>query len=115
MRRTTSPGLAVVLSLLLLISSDISAFAGINFVPGQGVVLTGADGVVLTGVDGVVLTGADGVVLTAAEGVVLTGSDAVGLQGLDPELAVVLNLLPDSSAVNVVVVFHQMPADADLD
>jgi len=25
---------------------------------------------------------------------------------------VVLNLLPDSSAVNVVVVFHHMPADA---
>jgi len=139
MRRITSPGFAVALSLLLLISSEISVFAGITFVPGQGVVLTGADGVVLTGADGVVLTGADAVVLTGAEGVVLTGADgvvltgadsltytgaegvvltgadAVGLQGLDPELAVVLNLLPDSSAVNVVVVFHHMPADADLD
>jgi serine protease AprX len=139
MRRITSPGFASALSLFLLISSEISVFAGITFVPGQGVVLTGADGVVLTGADGVVLTGADGVVLTGAdgvvltgadgvvltgadsltytgaEGVVLTGADAVGLQGFDPELAVVLNLLPDSSAVNVVVVFHHMPADADLE
>jgi len=68
MRRITSPGFAVALSLLLLISSEISVFAGITFVPGQGVVLTGADGVVLTGADGVVLTGADAVVLTGADG-----------------------------------------------
>src|SRR5438132_6882354 len=129
MRRLTSPGFASALSLLLLISFEISVFAGINFVPGQGVVLTGADGVVLTGADGVVLTGADGVVLTGADGVVLTGADALtytgvdgvvltgadstGIQSLDPQLALTLNYLPDSSAVNVFFVFHQMPTADD--
>src|SRR3989454_3514279 len=139
MRRITSPGFAVALSLLLLISSEISVFAGISFVPGQGVVLTGADGVVLTGADGVVLTGADGVVLTGADGVVLTGADGVvltgadaltyageegvvltgadstGIRSLDPELTWVLDGLPDSSAINVFVVFHRMPAPSDFD
>src|SRR5438132_8410846 len=121
MRRLTSPGFASALSLLLLISFEISVFAGINFVPGQGVVLTGADGVVLTGADGVVLTGADGVVLTGADaltytgvdGVVLTGADSTGIQSLDPQLALTLNYLPDSSAVNVFFVFHQMPTADD--
>ncbi|HWN97859.1 MAG TPA: S8 family serine peptidase [Blastocatellia bacterium] len=138
MRRITSPGLAVLLSLLLVVNSPIPAFAGITFIPGQGLVLTGADGLVLTGAEGLVLTGADALMLTGAEGLVLTGADAlvltgadaltftgadgwvptiadsVGLQSIDPELAVLLDGLPDSSAINVVVVFHHIPADADL-
>jgi serine protease AprX len=139
MRRITSPGLTVLLSLFLLINPQISAFAGITFVAGQGLVLTGADGLVLTGADGLVLTGADGLVLTGADGLVLTGADGLvltgadaitytgvdglvltgadstGLRSVDPELAVLLNLLPDSSAINVFVVFYHIPADADLD
>jgi Subtilase family len=139
MRRITSPGLAVLLSLFLLINAELRAFAGITFIPGQGLVLTGADGLVLTGADGLVLTGADGLVLTGADGLVLTGADglvltgadaltytgldglvltgadSIGLLSIDPELAVLLNRLPDSSAINVFVIFHHIPTEADLD
>jgi serine protease AprX len=139
MRRIKSPGLTFLLSLFILINAELRAFGGITFVAGQGLVLTGADGLVLTGADGLVLTGADGLVLTGADGLVLTGADGLvltgadavtytgtdglvltgadssGLRSLDPELAVLLNRLPDSSAINVFVVFHQMPTDADLD
>ena len=94
---------------------------GVVLTGADGVVLTGADGVVLTGADGVVLTGADGVVLTGAdaftytglEGVVLTGADTTGIRSIDPELAILLNNLPDSSAINVFLVFHRMPTEAD--
>lgn len=139
MRKTSSPVVVVLFSAFLIFHSSINAFAGISFTLGQGVVLTGADGVVLTGADGVVLTGADGVVLTGADGVVLTGADGVvltgadaltytgadgvvltgadstGLRSFDPELAWLLNTLPDSSAINVFVVFHKMPTAADFD
>src|SRR5687768_13206049 len=94
---------------------------GVVLTGADGVVLTGADGVVLTGADGVVLTGADGVVLTGADvntftrpyGVVLTGADSVGIKSLDPELALMMNRLPDTSAINVVVVYHRMPTTED--
>jgi serine protease AprX len=133
MNRRTSPRITALLALIFLLQNSITTLAGIVFMSGQGVVLTGADGVVLTGADGVVLTGADGVVLTGADGVVLTGADGVvltgadaftytgldgvvltgadsnGIQSLDPQLALTLNTLPDSSAVNVFVVFHHMP------
>jgi serine protease AprX len=137
MRKAHSPTLVLLISALLLIQLTTSAFAGISFIAGEGVVLTGAEGVVLTGAEGVVLTGAEGVVLTGAEGVVLTGAEGVvltgaealtytgvegvvltgaesgGLCSFDPELAWLLNLLPDSSAVNVFVIFHQMPTEDD--
>src|ERR1044072_797641 len=137
MKRITSPRLTAVISFLLVFHYSITAFAGITLIPGQGVVLTGADGVVLTGADGVVLTGADGVVLTCAdgvvltgadgvvltgadfltyigaEGVVLTGADSVGINSLDPDLGQLLNGLPDTSAINVFIAFHEMPAEAD--
>jgi serine protease AprX len=127
------------LSALLIFQSASNAYGGITLVPGQGVVLTGADGVVLTGADGVVLTGADsllltgaeGVVLTGADGVVLTGADAltftglegvvltgadsVGIESLDPELAWALDSLPNTSFINVIVVFHRIPTDSDFD
>lgn len=139
MKRFTSPRLIVVISFLLLFHYSITAFAGITLIPGQGIVLTGADGIVLTGADGVVLTGADGVILTGADGVVLTGADgvvltgadvltyigvegvvrtgadSVGINSLDPELGQILNGLPDTSAINVFIVFHQMPTEADFD
>src|SRR5918911_3902748 len=122
MKKATSPKSAVIFLILLILHSTIPAYAGISFIPGQGVVLTGADGVVLTGADGVVLTGADGVVLTGADaftytgtdGVVLTGADSTGIKSVDPELALALNILPDSSAINVFVIFYRMPTDDDL-
>ncbi|HEY9232897.1 MAG TPA: S8 family serine peptidase [Blastocatellia bacterium] len=138
MNRITSPRVAALLALFLLTQNAMTAMAGIVFTAGQGVVLTGADGVVLTGADGVVLTGADGVVLTGADGVVLTGADGVvltgadaltytgvngvvltgadstGIQSLDPQLALTLNALPDSSTVNVFIVFHRIPGADDL-
>ena len=137
MRKANSPTLVLLFLAILIFQS--TAFAGISFIPGQGVVLTGAEGVVLTGAEGVVLTGAEGVVLTGAEGVVLTGAEGVvltgaeaitytgaegvvltgaestGLRSFDPELAWQLGGLPDSSAINVFVVFHRMPISADFD
>jgi serine protease AprX len=139
MRKVNSPVVVVLFSTLLILHSSITALAGISFIQGQGVVLTGAEGVVLTGAEGVVLTGAEGVVLTGAEGVVLTGAegvvltgaealtytgeervdpignDSTGIRSFDPELAWLLNTLPDSSAINVFVVFYRMPAAADFD
>jgi serine protease AprX len=138
MKRITSPGLAVLLSLSIFTLTAIPALAGITFIPGQGLVLTGADGLVLTGDQGLVLTGADGLLLaggqglvltgadgllltgadaltyTSVEGLVLTGADSSGLQSLDPELAVLLDQLPDTSAINVFVIYHSMPTDSDL-
>lgn len=138
MRKAKSPALVVLFSALLLLHTS-TAFAGILFTGGQGLVLTGADGLVLTGADGLVLTGADGLVLTGAdglvltgadglvltgadaltytagEGLVLTGADSTGIRSFDPALAWILNGLPDSSAINVFVVFHHMPAADDFD
>jgi serine protease AprX len=154
MKRITSPKFFPILAALLIIQLTINAFAGVSFIRGEGVVLTGADGVVLTGADGVVLTGADGVVLTGADGVVLTGADGVvltgadgvvltgadgvvltgadsitytrpygvvltgadstGLQSFDPNLALLMDRSPDTSFINVVVVFHRMPTETDL-
>ena len=144
MRKADSPVLVILFSALLILHFSITAFAGISFTPGQGLVLTGADGLVLTGADGLVLTGADNAMLTASEGLVLTGADGLvltgadaltytgeeglvltgadstgddstGIRSFDPELAWLLNTLPDSSAVNVFVVFYRMPNFADFD
>jgi len=68
----------------------------------------------LTGADGVMLTGADALTYTGLEGVMLTGADQAGLQGFDSELAMALDGLPDTSFLNVFVVFHHQPTDADL-
>lgn len=122
MRRKTSPGFTIILCLLFFLQCPTSIFAGITFTPGQGLVLSGADGLVLSGADGLVLSGADGLVLsgadaisyTGADGLVLAGAYSTGIRSLDPELAFLLDLLPDSSAINVFVVFYRMPTDADL-
>ena len=139
MKRFTSPVLSLLLTCGVIATLASQSLAGILFVKGEGitltdgqaVVLTGADAVVLTGADGslltegqaVVLTGADAVVLTGADwltfvgtqAVVLTGADGTGLQSLDPELGLLLNNLPDTSAINVVIVFHRMPTEEDFD
>src|SRR5215467_4650918 len=139
MTRLTSPTVAVSLALILTLTCASPTYAGVNFTSGQGVVLTGAEGVVLTGAEGVVLTGAEGVVLTGAEGVVLTGAEGVvltgaeaitytgpegvvltgaeqatGIQSFDPDLAVLLDNLPDTSAINVFIVYYHLPTDSDL-
>lgn len=122
--------LMLALSPLALAGLTFTAGQGVTLTSGQGVVLTGADGVVLTGADGVVLTGADGIKLTGADGIVLTGADAItyagtdgvvltgadsaGLRSFDPELALIMEQMPDSSAINVFVIFHRMPAEEDL-
>ncbi|HXG64074.1 MAG TPA: S8 family serine peptidase [Blastocatellia bacterium] len=137
MRSFSSPLLKIVASFLLAISLATSAFAGITFTPGQGVILTGAEGVILTGAEGVILTGAEGVILTGAEGVILTGAEGViltgaealtyigpdgviltgaegtGIRSLDPELAFLLDALPDTSFINVFITFHRMPTQED--
>src|SRR5882724_8903049 len=104
MRKADSPVLVILFSALLILHSSITAFAGISFTPGQGLVLTGADALTYTGEEGLVLTGADS-----------TGDDSTGIRSFDPELAWLLNTLPDSSAVNVFVVFYRMPNFADFD
>jgi serine protease AprX len=139
MRKAHSPVVAILFSVLLILHSSISGFAGVSLITGQGVTLTGADGVTLTGADGVTLTGADtvlltgtnGVTLTGADGVWLTGADALtytgvdevvpgvpassGIRSVDAELAWLLNTLPDSSAVNVFLVFYRTPTASDFD
>ena len=95
---------------------------GVVLTGAEGLVLTGAEGVRLTGADGVRLTGADGVLFIGADantftrpyGVVLPGGDAVGIKSLDPELAMIMNRLPDTSAINVFVIYQRMPTDSDL-
>src|SRR5215471_10972962 len=131
MRKHPSPVLTLAVTILLILSLALPCLAGITFNPGQGVVMTGADGVVMTGADGVVMTGADGFSLTGVQGVVMTGADAftytdpegvvmtgadqAGLQGFDPELAMLLSNLPDTSAINVAVIYHNLPTSQDLD
>jgi serine protease AprX len=139
MRKAHSPAVVILFSVLLVLHSSISTLAGISFTPGQGVMLAGADGVMLEGADSVMLTGAEGVMLAGADGVMLEGADCVqlvgadaltytgvdevvpgsgvstGIRSVDAELAWLLNTLPDSSAVNVFLVFHRMPAASDFD
>src|SRR5215831_3789015 len=131
MKKYPSPILTLAVIVLLVLSLALPCLAGVTFTPGQGVTILGADGVVMTGADGVVMTGADGfsltgvqgVVMTGAdgftytgpEGVVMTGADQAGLQGFDPELAMLLSNLPDTSAINVAVIYHSLPTSQDLD
>ena len=139
MKKHPSPILTLAVIVLLVLSLALPCLAGVTFTPGQGVtilggqgvVMTGADGIFMTGDEGVVMTGADGFSLTGVQGVVMTGADAftytdpegvvmtgadqAGLQGFDPELAMLLSKLPDTSAINVAVIYHSMPTAQDLD
>ncbi|HVF91551.1 MAG TPA: S8 family serine peptidase [Blastocatellia bacterium] len=121
---------------LFLTNSNAVVLTGADAVVLTGadaVVLTGADAVVLTGADAVVLTGADGAPLTETDGFVFTGSDSLtytrpyavvltgadsdqprGIKSVDPQLALVLNELPDSSSINVFITFHRTPSEEDL-
>lgn len=114
---------------------------GVTVTGADGVTVTGADGVTVTGADGqiysippngVTVTGADMISMLKVNGVTVTGADNVmlpvpygltsstrtdtgrGLQSIDPELALWLSDPTDDSNINAVVVYHQMPTDADI-
>jgi hypothetical protein len=103
-----------ILMVVLILALSQIALAGLTFTAGQGIALTPGQGVVLTGADGVVLTGADAITYASSDGVVLTGADSTGLRSFDPELALIMEQMPDSSAINVFVIFHRMPTEEDL-
>src|SRR4030095_17142336 len=44
----------------------------------------------------------------------LAPASGIGLQSIDPELAITLNNVTDDSNLNAVVVYHQLPTEADL-
>lgn len=107
---------------------------GIAVTGADGIAVTGADGIVVTGADGrvfsispngIAVTGADGIAVTGADGIAVTGADTInglitpvlqqiGLQSLDPELALTLNQLTDDRNVNVAIVYHRLPTNADI-
>lgn len=129
---------AVVVCLLILLQTNLTAFGGITLTPGQGLsftntdalILTAADGMILSGPDALILTAADALTVTAADALILTAADALtytgadapipvgtalqGIQSIDPELALLLDQLPNTSAINVFVAFHRLPSEADL-
>ena len=100
----------------------------------DGITASGADGIVfsiapnaitISGLNGITASGADGITISGADSFVNTGVNSViaalnrtvgqtGLQSVDPELAVLLNRLTDDSNVDAVVVYHNLPNDADL-
>jgi serine protease AprX len=123
-------------------SRQIANANGITATGADGITISGADGITATGADGNVysiptnsltLIGANLVVVANAHGISLSGADSIcdtgveavtslieagseqtGLRSVDPELAITLNRLTDDSSVNAVIVFHQLPTDADL-
>ena len=123
-------------------SREIANANGITATGADGITISGADGITATGADGQVysiptnsltLVGANLLVVANAHGISLTGLDSItdtgvdaitsliesgseqtGLRSVDPELAITLNRLTDDSSVNAVIVFHQLPTDADL-
>jgi serine protease AprX len=81
----------------------------------DGLSFAGVTGIVMTGADGIVMTGADGIVMTGADGIVMTGADTTtGLRSVDPELAILLNRIADDSGINAVLVYYNLPTEADL-
>jgi len=100
----------------------------------DGITATGADGqvfsispngITITGADGITATGADGINILGAEDITLTGTAAIaatldaaqtqtGLRSVDPELAVLLNETTDDSNIGAVIVYYQLPTDADI-
>jgi serine protease AprX len=112
----------------------VNSPAAVNISGANGITATGADGQIisisstslsLTGVNLLVVSGSQNVTWSGARGIVETGLAALtssligntiqsGLKSVDPELALQLNRLTDDSTVNAVIVYYQMPTDADL-
>jgi len=115
---------------------------GITATGADGITISGADGITATGADGSVysipagsltLVGVNLLVVANAQGITISGansitnsgvdaltalinsgSDQTGLRSIDPELAITLNRMTDDSSVNAVIIFHQLPTEADL-
>ena len=107
---------------------------GITVSGADGITVSGADAITATGLDGTIfsitpagitISGADGITISGADSFVETGVNALiaalnagtgqtGIRSVDPELAVLLNRLTDDSNVAAVIVYHQMPTDADI-
>src|SRR2546429_167365 len=117
-------------------ADSILAFTpnGITASGADGITATGADGIIfsitpnavtISGVNGITASGADGITISGADSFVQTGTNAVmaalndatnrvGLQSFDPELAILLNRMTDDSNVDAVIVYYQVPTDADI-
>jgi serine protease AprX len=114
---------------------------GLTVTGADGLTVTGADGLTVTGADGnifsvsangLTVTGADMISMLKVTGLTVTGADSVtvpvpygmtmgtrndaarGLQSVDPELALILSDPTDDSNINAIVVYHQMPTEADI-
>lgn len=115
---------------------------GITVSGADGITVSGADGITATGPNGTIfaitpsaitISGADGITVSGADGITISGADSfvqtgvnaliaalnattgqTGIRSVDPELAVLLNRLTDDSNVDAVIVYHQMPTDADI-
>jgi serine protease AprX len=120
----------------------ISYADGITVSGADGITVSGADAITATGLDGTIfsiapagitISGADGITVSGADGITISGADSfvetgvnaliaalnaatgqTGIRSVDPELAVLLNRLTDDSNVAAVIVYHQMPTDADI-
>lgn len=82
-----------------------------------GITISGADGITVSGADGITISGADSFVETGVDALIAAlnaGTGQTGIRSVDPELAVLLNRLTDDSNVAAVIVYHQMPTDADI-
>src|SRR5436853_72974 len=92
--------------------------AGIIFsITPNAVTISGVNGITASGADGITISGADSFVQTGTNAIIAALNDAtnrVGLQSFDPELAVLLNRMTDDSNVDAVIVYYQVPADADI-
>jgi serine protease AprX len=82
-----------------------------------GITISGTDGITVSGADGITISGADSFVETGVNALIAALNGATGQTGIrsvDPELAVLLNRLTDDSNVAAVIVYHQVPTDADI-
>ncbi len=81
--------------------------------------------ITITGVSGIAASGADGITISGADNFVGTGVNALisalngaginsGIAGIDPELAVLLNNATDDSNVDAVIIYRNLPTDADI-
>ena len=123
-------------------SRAIGQADGITVSGADGITVSGADAITATGLDGTIfsitptgitVSGADGITVRGADGITVSGADSfvdtgvnaliaalnattgqTGIRSVDPELAVLLNRLTDDSNVAAVIIYHQMPTDADI-
>src|SRR2546423_6104390 len=81
--------------------------------------------ITITGVSGIAASGADGIMISGADNFVNTGVSALtsalngaaintGIAGIDPELAVLLDRATDDSNIDAVIIYRNLPTDADI-